>query len=454
MIYKKVVRLVYVVMALCAFAMFALPGSAHAATNYSNLMDDSVFDNTTSMSAGQIDSWLNANFPNSCISTNHGFQARVPNGYSPSGGFTYGANSSAGNVIYAAASIYGLNPQVVLVTLQKEQSLVTGDAGCSTNRISKATGYGCPDSGGSYSYSGLDLYTLNGTTFTSVSGICVNSAAKAGFSQQVIRTAWLLKFSQQRSLGNTGWAVITGSWDNSDDLQSCYGGAMTQGYRKRCPNDSPTYFDGYTVIDGSNIHIDTGATAALYRYTPHFSGNNNFDNIFVAWFGMLYGGTIGHSTYKLYNDGSHDHYFTAKENDRFYAKMHGYRDDKINAFNVGDTQQAGMVPIYDLHNGGIEDNFLLPDGMNYYWAVVHGGYAVKGVAFYAYPANTSPTADNPVCPAGSTPVYQTWRNGSTDHFYTISSGERYWALIYGGYVDDGSSSYHDSNGGVSFCVPA
>ena len=31
--------------------------------------------------------------------------------------------------------------------------------------------------------------------------------------------------------------------------------------------------------------MDTGATAALYWYTPHFNGNQNFYNIFTNWFG-------------------------------------------------------------------------------------------------------------------------------------------------------------------------
>ena len=33
--------------------------------------------------------------------------------------------------------------------------------------------------------------------------------------------------------------------------------------------------------------MDTGATAALYWYTPHFSGNQSFDSIFQQWFGSL-----------------------------------------------------------------------------------------------------------------------------------------------------------------------
>jgi hypothetical protein len=119
------------------------------------------------------------------------------------------------------------------------------------------------------------------------------NAAQEGFSQQVIRAAWFLKYGQQRSLGNVTWNVQQTNfphsgnvWDNSDDPSYCRRDTpMTQGYRKQCSGDSLTYYDGYTSIDGSSIHLDTGGTAALYWYTPHKSGNSNFVNIFTNWFG-------------------------------------------------------------------------------------------------------------------------------------------------------------------------
>src|SRR3546814_5226036 len=67
-------------------------------------------------------------------------------------------------------------------------------------------------------------YRRNGVLASAVGPTCVNSATKAGFTQQIIRAAWLLKFGQERSRGNTGWAVVKGSWDNSDDPATCYSG--------------------------------------------------------------------------------------------------------------------------------------------------------------------------------------------------------------------------------------
>jgi microcompartment protein CcmK/EutM len=299
MIKKKALLIIGLAFLLSSFSAY-MPLKAHAFTP-NLLTDDTVFDNTGSMSAAQIDSWLNG-FPNSCISPNSGFQAVDPTGYSPGGGYTYGGYVSAGKVIYDASQAYGINPQVLLTTLQKEQSLVSGGTNfCSNgdnNKYAAAVGYGCPDSGTTYSYTGISLYSRNGTIVSTVGPTCVNSAAKAGFSQQVIRAAWLLKFGEQRSEGNTGWAVISGSWDNTDDLSTCYGGPMTQGYRKRCPSDQTSvYYDGYTTIDGTSTHMDTGPTAALYWYTPHFSGNQSFVNIFTGWFG----GTVSTNYFSCHN---------------------------------------------------------------------------------------------------------------------------------------------------------
>ncbi len=282
--------------------LFSIAAPVFAGTNYNDLIDDQVFNATSSMTATQIDSFLNG-FSSSCISEHNGFAAPDPTGYNTNQGFIYGNDVSAGRVIYDAASAYNLNPQVLLATLQKEQSLVTGGSGCSTRAYSAAVGYNCPDGGNSYSYSspgaGDDLYST-GNTFDgngnasggnkvqSISGTCVNRAESVGFSQQLIHAAWLLKFDEERAEGNTSWAIITGAWNNTDDLSTCYYGYMTAGTFARCPGGSTATYDGTATIDSTGVTMDDGATAALYNYTPHLSGNNNFVTIFDTWFGSTY----------------------------------------------------------------------------------------------------------------------------------------------------------------------
>ncbi len=259
-------RLLYFGIILIVVVAFGLSFVSHASAdsfNQNRIIDDSIFDNANSMSASQIDSWLNSNFPSSCISTHNGFSSPDPIGYNPSQGFLYGGNVSGGQVVYDAAQAYGINPQVLLATLQKESSVVSGDASYHCAYINTAMGYGCPDSG----------------------SCPTNPATMSGFSKQVIHAAWLFKFGEQRSEGNTGWAVIKGGWNNSDDPPTCYGGPMTQGTLSRGCGQAATYFDGYTTIDGTAVHMDDGATAALYWYTPHFSGNQHFFSIFTSWFG-------------------------------------------------------------------------------------------------------------------------------------------------------------------------
>ncbi len=291
---KKLIILPFLVLAITVLSGIFMIKPAGAQFDPNNLIDNNVFDNYNSMSASEIDSFLNNNFPQSCISTNNGFAAPTPTGYSPSTGFTFGSDASAGTIIYDAAQAYQINPQVLIATLEKEQSLVTGSNGCSTLQYTAAMGNDCPDNITSNNYSGFELYSIHGTAVTSVTGTCVDTQAAAGFSEQVISAAWKLKFFEQRSDGNVNWAIVTSQWDNSNDPATCFYPYMTSGYRQGAATGTtacttPTYYDGYATIDGTSVFISNGATGSLYTYTPHFPGNENFVSIFSQWFGPTTG---------------------------------------------------------------------------------------------------------------------------------------------------------------------
>jgi hypothetical protein len=314
---KKFLVLPVFILLTIGIALCLKPSLAHASSN-SNLIDDGVFDNANTLSAAQIDSWLNNNFPSSCISTNNGFSAPDSTGYTPAGTsfpdgyYQYGSPVSAGTVIYHISQTYQINPQVLLTKLQNEEQLVDGSAGCSTWRYASAVGYACTDSGTNthnYTYTGASPYTdsgvlvtplyyQNGVAQNSISGSCVNKNVMAGFSEQLVHAAWLLTFSRHKSEGQTSYAVITSSANHCEDNDTCpasmnipagwacYSGLMTQGTFKRCPTDSTAvFYDGYATIDGASTHMDTGATAALYVYTPHFQ---SFTSIFTNYFGAPY----------------------------------------------------------------------------------------------------------------------------------------------------------------------
>jgi hypothetical protein len=296
--------MVVVLAVLCLPLFSVFVGGSVSAESFSKnkIISDAVMDDHYTMTASQIDAFLNSK-GGGCISPNSGFKAINPIGYNQDDGYLYGGPVTAGTVIYNAAKAYEINPRVLLTTMQKEQSLVTS-ASCSTNTLAKSMGYGCPDSYTQHKYSGLNLYYRNGTKYTSTTGdgICVNSAEKAGFTQQVIRAAWMLKYSRMRAEGKIDWAIIKGDWDNSDDLNATYSGYMTEGCFKRSKYDTKcTDYDGYATIDKTSVHMDNGATAALYRYTPHFSGNTHFVEIFSGWFGSVYSSEAGDAIIDISN---------------------------------------------------------------------------------------------------------------------------------------------------------
>ncbi len=422
--------------------LFTLQQADALTFHATRVIDDPVFDNYRSMSASSIDAFLNR-FSGSCISSASGFLARDPNGYNPTNGFLYGGNVTAGRIIYDAANAYQINPQVLLATIEKEEGLVRGDGtyGCSTLAISAAVGYGCPDSSKLYNYSSVNLYTRHGTTYTSINSICVKSSQMVGFSQQIIHAAWLLKFGEQRSQGNLNWAVIKGSWNNSDDPQTCYGGPMTQGWHAVCPSGATTYYDGYKTIDGTAVHMDTGATAALYWYTPHFHGNQLFFSIYTGWFGAP---LVGQAMPDCQTDASKvscvwlldyprsaNEFLTSstpeRDNLAYFSKFK-YRGI---AFFASVTSGTDTVPVYRLYDPRTGGHFWTA-GINEKNTLTARGYGVEGVAFYAVQPGSAR--------AGS-PVYRIYDSRTGAHIWTASESYKNALLANPVYKYEGISFY-------------
>jgi uncharacterized protein with LGFP repeats len=165
------------------------------------------------------------------------------NGAIPSGAI------SAAQIIYNVSQQYGINPQVLIVLLQKEQTLVT-DTWPGPAQYQSATGYGCPD-------------------------VSPCAAGYSGFSKQVASAAWQFKKYQANP---SGFNYVAGR--NNDILWN------------------PTASCGK-----STVFIQNQATAGLYNYTPYRPnaaalaagygegdncssyGNRNFWLYFNDWFG-------------------------------------------------------------------------------------------------------------------------------------------------------------------------
>lgn len=226
-----------------------------------NIIDDPTFMNTDSMNANQIQAFLNSKVPvcdtNGTQTSEFGGGTRAQwaaaRGYSPpftclkdyvEGGY------SAAQIIYNAAQQYGINPQVLIVLLQKEQGLVTDTWPLST-QYRTATGYGCPDTAPCDS----QYYGLTNQ---------INQAANMFHQIEVANPNWYTPYV----LGNNSI-----KWN---------------------PN---------SACGSSVVNIQNRATQALYNYTPYQPnqaalnagygmgdscsayGNRNFYLYFTDWFG-------------------------------------------------------------------------------------------------------------------------------------------------------------------------
>jgi len=167
----------------------------------------------------------------------------------------------ASDIIYQAAQDWGINPQVILATLQKEQSLVT-DPNPDSVQLRSAMGYGCPDNGS-----------------------C--SSDFSGFSYQVNNGTWQLRFNFERAKGNDDWY-------NSSIRYAC--NQTTNFYSAPLLPGNTVTFKRNTAFSGTKdktITIANAATASMYCYTPHvgpysetgYSGSYNFVTSFESWFG-------------------------------------------------------------------------------------------------------------------------------------------------------------------------
>ncbi len=229
------------------FFIFAHPQKTFAFDN-SRVIDDSIFFNKNSMTEQTIQNFLvshgsylaNYTVPAARYETYQGVNYYEGTWVGPVGQEVDATGWSAAHLIYMDSQWYGINPMVILTTLQKESSLVTYNSSPWYGYVMWAMGY-------AYTESGINA-TCGTSTNYNPSGSC------AGFAMQV---DW-------GSGGLAQWAI----WANTHD------------------SHAGIYWTGNTVpIDGQSIYLGNGATAALYRYTPHIQ--TDFTNIYSSWFGSL-----------------------------------------------------------------------------------------------------------------------------------------------------------------------
>jgi hypothetical protein len=381
------VLLSLLVLNVASLAIFE-PSAAKAYSN-SRLMDDIIFDNVNSMDEAAIRAFINSR-PTTCLATS-GAIFPEPKDY-----FTYGPNNvDAARVIYVSARYSDINPQVVLATLQKEQSLVT-TTNCmespTIDKRNKAMGMGCPDG-----------------------GECP-APAYAGFHQQLMKGTWQLKFNKERAVGNVDWG-------GNGSLS--YPGPYTQGNRRDCASCPLIYRDGYWNIDGQSVFMETGATASLYRYTPHLG--QAFPSIFEGWFGPTTTG-LSRPLYRLYKRSTDRHFYTMDVTERDTAVRNGFVFEG-RSYNVG-TGDPSLIPVYRLYNRSRDYHFYTISAEERDRATGYG-FIYEGTGFYA----------NNTGGGGTVPVMRLLNRRTNTHLYTIYPAERDAAVATGSYIYEGISYY-------------
>ncbi len=227
------------------------------------IISDYQMGNYNAMTEVEIQTFLTAK--NSCANTNYNYYVALSqnknytwhweNGHFVclseekfGDGEVIGSGETAAHIIWQAAQDYKINPQVLIVLLQKETGLIT-DPIPNNGDYRKATGYGCPDT-----------------------AAC--SEKYYGFKNQVRHAAALFR------------DVLDGGWTNYP---------LGNNYIQYNPS---------AACGGSVVNVQNLATSALYRYTPYQPnagalaagygtascgayGNRNFYLYFEDWFGGI-----------------------------------------------------------------------------------------------------------------------------------------------------------------------
>ncbi|MER3387421.1 MAG: cell wall-binding repeat-containing protein [Microcella pacifica] len=220
------------------------------------LASDYAFYNRVAMTEAEIQAFLDARIDGPCTTAYCLVDYRTTTSSKPvterCDGYTGAPNESAARIIYKVQVSCSISAKVLLVTLQKEQSLISR-TNPSERTLERAMGYYCPDD-------------------PSRPGWC--HPDYAGFFNQVYNAA--SQFQRYR--------LNPGSYNH---------GIRTQAVR----------FHPSTACGSRQVTIRNAATAGLYNYTPYTPnaaaisnlystgdgcstyGNRNFWRLYTDWFG-------------------------------------------------------------------------------------------------------------------------------------------------------------------------
>ncbi|MHB1322727.1 MAG: hypothetical protein ACYC6J_02450 [Coriobacteriia bacterium] len=295
-------------------------------------------------------------------------------------------------LIWEVAQEFNINPKVLLVTLQKEQSLLTRTAPSQTT-LDWALGFGC--------YDGSTPETRDP------------------------------KF---KGLGNQIWYAAR--------ALDMYAETTWKPGLKRtiCINCVTTPYTPDIEFVAENL-----STFKLYVYTPHshgptpdiHGGNYLFWTLYWRYFdeGPLASAALK-PVYRFYNKSNGTHFYTASEAERYTVTKKWPATFAFEgvAYRVNTANAANSVPLHRFYNKKTASHFytVSTDERDMVLAKWPATFTYEGAAY-----NVSSSADN------AAPMYRFYNRRTGSHFYTESDAERdtVIARLSGTYTYEGVA-YH------------
>lgn len=418
---KFIIPIVSLVLLVSLGIQLTRTSSALSGSNFKsgNIISDTLFYNGNTMSTSQIQSFFNSKVPN-CDKNgtkSHGGTSRAnygsARGYPPpytclkkktsntpnKGANAYckaypGGHKKAAKTINDVAKACGISEKVLIVLLEKEQSLVTDDWPWKI-QYKKAMGYGCPDT---------DLPS----NVDSNNNGCYDQYE--GFFNQVYHAA--KQFKRYKKDGHL--------------------------FNYRSGRTSYVQWHPNAGCGGSNVTMQNNATAGLYNYTPYRPntaalnnlygtgnscssyGNRNFWRLYSDWFGSTHpkctkNDSAGSNVYRLFSTKRANHFYTAMECEaNVFDTRTSYKVEGI-TFKQAPKEHDGRTGIYRLKK---------KSSRNYFWTssikerkklVNNHRYKLEGTAYIGYTKNSTAPKD---------PVYRLYNSKTGGHLWTPSANER------------------------------
>ncbi len=359
-----------------------------------NIISDAVFFDSSTMTEAQIASFLRQRVP-SCQSGyvclkdfSQTTQTRAADAYCRA--YQGGASESAARIILKVAQACGINPQVLLVTLQKEQGLVT-HTWPSDWRYTIAMGQGCPDT-----------------------AAC--DTRYYGFHNQVLGAARQFRVYGQSTYFT--WYAPGKTWN--------------------------VLYNPNHGCGSSPVRIENQATANLYYYTPYQPnaaalragygegdgcssyGNRNFFNYFTDWFGSTQTRASalvrasGRAEVYLVANGQKHHVQTSADLSIFESRLGGFTNVPARYVDELPTGKPATRYVHDPRRGAL---YLLQADGTKHWLSSEALITRYGYAFSSYvdvegkqiDAFAEGTAVGDYFRADGSVDYYKWQGGTRRH---------------------------------------